>query len=384
VERIGGLRPGTDGSQDHDLLLRATADLDPDRIAHAPFIAYHWRTSPGSTALSAGEKHYTEDASMTALRDHLGSDWVVERAAAPTTYRCSPPLLDYPLVSILIPTRDRVELLDACVASLARTTYPAFEVIIVDNDSGEPTTLKWLQAFENGLDHRVIHHPGRFNYSAVNNQAADAARGELLCLLNNDTEVIEPGWLTEMVRWIGQPDVGVVGARLLYDDDTVQHAGVVLGLGGFAGHGHHRLERGEFGYFSRLTIAHEVGAVTGACLLTRRASWDALGGLDERLEVAFNDIDYCLRVRHELGQRIIWTPHAELYHHESVSRGAEDDPVKIARFNSEVDLVLERWGSALAADPAYSPNLTLEGDSFTLARRPRVELPWLDEIGVQK
>ena len=384
LTRVGGLRRGTEGSQDHDLLLRATAGLDPDRIAHAPYIAYHWRASPGSTARAADAKGYTEDASLTALRDHLGDGWEVERAAAPTTYRCRPPLPDYPLVSILIPTRDRLEMLDACIASLARTTYPAVEVIIVDNDSTEPRTLEWLDAFDNGRDHRVVRHPGPFNYSAVNNRGAEAARGELLCLLNNDTEVVEPGWLTEMVRWISRPDVGVVGARLLYGDGTVQHAGVVLGLGGFAGHGHHRCGRDDYGYFSRLTIAHEVGAVTGACLLTRRSSWEALGGLDEQLAVAFNDIDYCLRVRNELGQRIIWTPHAELTHHESISRGAEDDPVKVARFNAEVDLVLERWESALADDPAYSPNLTLEGESFTLARTPRVELPWLDQIGVQQ
>lgn len=382
VVELGGLRPGTEGSQDHDLLLRATARVAPDRIVHAPYVAYHWRTAAGSTALAAGEKGYTEDASLTALADRLGPGWQVDRAAAPTTYRCTPPLEDFPLVSILIPTRDKVDLLDTCIASLARTSYPAVEVIVIDNDSGEPQTAEWLEAFDNGLDHRVVRHPGAFNYSAVNNAAANTAKGELLCLLNNDTEVIEPGWLTEMVRWIGQPDVGIVGAKLLYDDDTIQHAGVILGLGGLAGHGHHRLARDEFGYFSRLTVAHEVGAVTGACLLTRRSSWDAVGGLDERLAVAFNDIDYCLRIRTELNQRIIWTPHAELYHHESISRGAEDDPAKVARFNAEVDLVLERWDSALASDPAYSPNLTLEGDSFTLTRKPRVDVPWLDELGV--
>lgn len=384
VNRVGGLRSGTEGSQDHDLLLRATADLHPDRIVHAPFIAYHWRAAPGSTAHTTAAKRYTEDASLDALRHHLGDGWEIERAAAPTTYRCRPPLPDYPLVSILIPTRDRLDLLDTCIAGLARTTYPAVEVIIVDNDSVEPATLEWLEAFDNGRDRRVIRHPGPFNYSAVNNRGAEAARGEVLCLLNNDTEVIEADWLTEMVRWIGRPDIGVVGARLLYGDDTVQHAGVILGLGGFAGHGHHRRPRDDFGYFSRMTIAHEVGAVTGACLLTRRSTWEALGGLDEELAVAFNDIDYCLRVRTELGQRIIWTPHAELYHHESVSRGAEDDPIKVARFNAEVDRVLERWESALADDPAYSPNLTLEGESFTLARKPRVELPWLDGIGVEQ
>jgi glycosyltransferase involved in cell wall biosynthesis len=379
VESVGRLRAGFDGSQDHDLLLRATAETPSDRIVHVPYVAYHWRAIAGSTAHAADEKSYTEDASTRALVDRLGHGWEVGPAAAPTAYRCTPPLVDFPLVSIIIPTRDGIDLLRQCTESLARTTYPAFEIIIVDNDSTDPDTLRWLDAFDNGHDHRVLRHPGAFNFSAVNNAAARAANGELLCLLNNDTEVIEPGWLNEMVRWIQQPEIGVVGAKLLYPNDTVQHAGVVLGLGGLAGHGHHELGRDEFGYFSRLTLTHEVGAVTGACLLTRRAIWDELGGLDEELAVAFNDIDYCLRVRHDAGQRILWTPHALLYHHESVSRGAEDDPVKVARFNAEVDRVMDRWADRLAEDPAYSPNLSLDADSFTLARAPRLTPPWQDE-----
>ncbi len=377
VTAVGGLRPGTEGSQDHDLLLRVTAETTADRIVRVPYVAYHWRAAAGSTALAAGEKDYTEQASLTALSDRLGEMWNIERADAPTAYRCTPPLTDFPLVSILIPTRDRLELLQTCVDSLARTTYPAVEIVIVDNDSTDSQTLEWLDGFDNGRDRRVLRHPGPFNYSEVNNRAAEVAQGSLLCLLNNDTEVIEPDWLTEMVRWIEQPGIGVVGAKLLYDDDSIQHAGVVLGLGGLAGHGHHRLPRDAYGYFSRLTVAHEVGAVTGACLLTRRSTWERAEGLDEELAVAFNDIDYCLRVRHELGERIIWTPHAELYHHESLSRGAEDDAAKVARFNSEVGRVLERWGAMLDLDPAYSPNLTLEGESFTLARQPRLDAPWL-------
>lgn len=379
VESVGRLRPSFDGSQDHDLLLRVTAEVSADRIVHVPFVAYHWRSVPGSTARSAAEKSYTEDASIAALSDHLRDGWTVQRAAAPTTYRCTPPMLDYPLVSILIPTRDRLDLLRQCVDSLARTTYPAFEIVVIDNDSAEPQTLSWLEAFDNGHDHRVLQHRGVFNYSAVNNAAARSARGDVFCLLNNDTEVIEPGWLDEMVRWIQQPDVGVVGAKLLYGNGTIQHAGVVLGLGGLAGHGHHLVEGDAFGYFNRLTIAHEVGAVTGACLLTWRATWDQLGGLDEELAVAFNDIDYCLRVRNHAEQRIIWTPHARLYHHESLSRGAEDDPVKVARFNDEVDRVMKRWAERLHDDPAYSPNLSLDADAFSLARAPRVAAPWHDD-----
>lgn len=380
ITNVGGLRSGFDGSQDHDLLLRVTATIDASRIRHVPLVAYHWRAIEGSTALAPGEKTYTEDASIRALSERLGDKWKVERADAPTAYRCMPPLEDLPLVSIIIPTRDRVDLLTQCIDSLVRTTYPAFEILIADNDSSDPDTLEWLAAFDNGHDHRVVPAPGPFNYSKVNNLAAAQARGELILLLNNDTEVIDPDWLASMVRWVLRPGVGAVGAKLLYPTDTIQHAGVVLGLGGLAGHGQLHEPAESAGYFNRLALTHEVGAVTGACLLTRKSTWDRLGGLDEELAVAFNDVDYCLRVRHHGGERVLWVPEALLYHHESVSRGAENDPVKVARFNAEVDLALGRWADVLGNDPAYSPNLTLEGDSFTLAREPRMAPPWSESI----
>ncbi len=376
ITQVGGLRTGFDGSQDHDLVLRVTAVTAADRIKHVPLVAYHWRAIEGSTALAPGEKSYTEDASIRALSDRLGPEWKVGLADAPTAYRCTPPLESFPLVSIIIPTRDRVDLLTQCIDSLVRTTYPAFEILIADNDSSDSETLEWLAAFDNGHDHRVVPAPGPFNYSKVNNLAAAEAKGELILLLNNDTEVIDPDWLASMVRWALRPGVGAVGAKLLYPTDTIQHAGVVLGLGGLAGHGQLHEPAESTGYFNRLTLTHEVGAVTGACLLTWKSTWDLLGGLDEDLAVAFNDVDYCMRVRHHAGQRILWVPEALLYHHESVSRGAEDDPAKVARFNAEVDKALERWGDVLHDDPGYSPNLTLEGDSFTLAREPRVTTPW--------
>ena len=378
IADVGGLRTGFDGSQDHDLLLRVTAQTAAERIRHIPVVAYHWRAVAGSTALAPGEKNYTEEASLRALVDRLGPEWEVERAAAPTAYRCIPPLLDEPLVSIVIPTRDRLDLVVQCVESLERTTYQNFEIVIVDNDSSEPETLAWFAAFDDGDRRRVVAAPGPFNYSKINNIGVEAASGELILLLNNDTEVIDPDWLTTMVRWIQQPNVGAVGAKLLYPTDTIQHAGVILGLGGFAGHGQIHEPAESTGYFNRLMITHEVGAVTAACLLTHRSTWEQLGGLDETLAVAFNDIDYCLRVRHDAGRRILWAADALLYHHESVSRGAEDDPVKVARFNTEVDLVLDRWAHVLHDDPAYSPNLTLEGNSFTLAREPRVKPPWAE------
>ena len=376
ITAVGGLRPGFDGSQDYDLLLRVVNTItDPGRIRHIPVVAYHWRAIAGSTALAPGEKSYTEDAAMRSLTEVLDDGWTVE-VSAPTAYRCTPPLRDVPLVSIVIPTRDRIDLLDQCVDSLLRTTYPAVEILIVDNDSEAPETHRWLAEFDNGHDHRVIPAPGPFNYSRINNRAVEQANGELVLLLNNDTEVIDPDWLTSMVRWVTQPGVGAVGAKLLYPTDTIQHAGIVLGLGGLAWHGHLHEPAESTGYFNRLALTHEVGAVTGACLLTHTRHWRALGGLDEELAVAFNDVDYCMRLRHELDQRVLWVADALLYHHESVSRGAEDDPVKVARFNAEVDLALERWADVLDEDPAYSPNLTLTADAFTLAREPRFTPPW--------
>lgn len=380
IETLGGLRLGFDGSQDHDLLLRATAATTADRIGHIPFVAYHWRAIAGSTALAPGEKNYTQDASIRALNDRLGAEWTVELADGPTAYRCTPPLRSTPLVSIIIPTRDRLNLATQCIDSLATTTYPNYEVLIVDNDSAEPETLEWFASFDNETDRRVVKAPGPFNFSAINNIGVRESTGELVLLLNNDTEVINPEWLTEMVRWILQDNIGAVGAKLLYPHDTVQHAGVVLGFGGFAAHGHNHEPADATGYFNRLTVAHEAGAVTGACLLTTRALWDQLGGLEEKLAVAFNDIDFCLRVRHEAGQRIIWTPEALLYHHESVSRGREDDPVKVKRFVGEVELVMDRWGDVLGDDPAYSPNLALEGYTFELSRDARASPPWKQKI----
>ena len=379
ITTVGGLRPSSDGAQDYDLLLRVIAHVQsPERIRHVPVVAYHWRAIEGSTALSPDEKTYAEDAAVRSLKNVLGDAWKISLTTAPTAYRSTPPLATYPLVSIIIPTRDRVELLEQCVNSLLRTTYPAVEIVVVDNDSQEQSTRDWLAAFENGHDHRVVAAPGPFNYSRINNLAAEQARGELLLLLNNDTEVINPDWLTEMVRWISQPGIGAVGAKLLYPNDTIQHAGIVLGLGGLAGHGHLHEPADSSGYFSRLALTHEVGAVTGACLLTHARLWNALGGLDEELAVAFNDVDYCMRLRHDLGERVLWVADALLYHHESVSRGAEDDPAKVERFNREVDLALSRWADHLAADPAYSPNLSLDGDSFTLAREPRLDTPWAE------
>ncbi|NNE72120.1 MAG: glycosyltransferase, partial [Acidimicrobiales bacterium] len=378
IERVGGFQEGYEGSQDYDLVLRCVAETTPDRIVHIPHVGYHWRAIEGSTALATDAKRYPADAAKRALADHLPPGWTVADAAAPTAYTALPPRPDpAPPVSIIIPTRNGLDLVERCVASIeAKTIYPAYEIVLIDNQTDQPEQRAAFEQMAADGRLRLLDYDDEFNYSAINNFGVGQTDAPLVCLLNNDIEVIEPGWLDAMVRHAVRPDVGAVGAMLLYGDDTIQHAGVVLGLGGVAGHSHKQFPGDAFGYFSRLTIAHQVGAVTAACLVVRRLVYEEVGGLDaDELAVAFNDIDLCLRIHHA-GYRNIWTPEARLYHHESVSRGAEDTPEKQARFEAEVHVMLDRWGDELLHDPAYNPNLALDADSFTLARSPRVQPPW--------
>ncbi|HEY9566452.1 MAG TPA: glycosyltransferase family 2 protein, partial [Thalassobaculum sp.] len=284
-----------------------------------------------------------------------------------------------PRVSVIVPTRDRVELLRTAVGSLLeKTDYPDIEVLIVDNGSTEDETRRYFETVTAADPRvRVVTDGGPFNYSRLNNLAAAEATGAVLCLLNNDTEVSHADWLAEMVGHAMRPEVGAVGARLYYGDGRVQHAGVVLGIGGIAGHVFAGLEPGQPGYFSREALTQCYSAVTAACLVTRREIYEQLGGLDEdNLGVAFNDVDYCLRVW-ESGHSVVWTPFAELYHHESASRGSDEDPTRRARFRKEVQHMRERWQAPIAADPYYNPNLSLAHDDFRLAVPPRSVKPWL-------
>lgn len=372
VRELGGFREGFEGAQDHDLALRVTARLAPEQIVHIPEVLYHWRAVEGSTALSSGQKDYTTEAGLAAVRDYLAEHApgaTVEAGHFPNTYRVRwPEPRPTPLVSLLIPTRDRVEILRPCVeAILAHTDYPHFEVLILDNQSQCPETLAFMQAVaERDARVRVLEWDRPFNYSAINNFGAQQARGEILGLVNNDIEPISREWLDEMVRQVVRPEIGCVGAKLFYPNDTIQHAGVILGIGGVAGHSHKYFHRNAPGYFTRLHLAHNLSAVTGACLLVRKAVFEEVGGLDaENLAVAFNDVDFCLRVR-EAGYRNLWTPYAELYHHESVSRGADDTSAKRARAQAEAEYMQRTWGEALYSDPAYNPNLTLAHEDFSL------------------
>lgn len=372
VRELGGFREGYEGAQDHDLALRVTAELSAEQIVHIPKVLYHWRAGEGSTALSSAQKGYTSDAGLAVVNDHLQKvapkAKVVDGQYA-NTYKIIWPLpKEPPLVSLLIPTRDRVEILRPCVdAILANTDYSNFEVLILDNQSTCVETLDYMESITKS-DSRVQvlgwDHP--FNYSAINNYGAQQARGEILALVNNDIEPINPEWLTEMVRQVCRPEIGCVGAKLYYPNDTLQHAGVILGIGGVAGHAHKYFSRNAHGYFSRLHIAHNLSAVTAACLLIRKSVFFEVGGLNEKhLPIAFNDVDLCIKVR-EAGYRNLWTPYAELYHHESVSRGADDDAKKRARATAEVKYMRETWGEILDNDPAYNPNLTLIHEDFSL------------------
>jgi len=376
VQAVGGFRAGYDGSQDYDLVLRCMANVrNTADIVHVPEVLYHWRIVEGSTALNHGQKSYAHTAAQKALQDYLDHNCpgAVVSSVAPGLYRQHWPLPQpLPLVSLIVPTRDGYEVLRTCIDSiLARTTYPEYEILIVDNQSQCPQTLRYLQEIEyqRKATVRVLRYNHAFNYSAINNFAEKRARGAVIGLINNDIEVISPDWLTEMVAQVMRPEIGCVGAKLYYPDGTLQHGGVILGIGGVAGHAHKYFPKEAPGYFSRLQIAHNVSAVTGAVLLVRREVYDEVGGLDEEgLKVAFNDVDFCLRVM-KAGYRNVWTPYAELYHHESKTRGTNDTPEKQARFQAECRAMQERWGKLLLNDPHYNPNLSLQREDYSLCMR---------------
>jgi glycosyltransferase involved in cell wall biosynthesis len=377
VRASGGWRPGYEGSQDYDLNLRVIERIDTKKIIHIPKILYHWRAVAGSTAVAGSEKNYAWAAGLKALEEHLrrtGIGGRMEDIPGTPFYRLHlDPPEPRPLVSLIIPTRDRIALLRGCVESIrSRTTYPNYEIIIADNESTDPEILDYFRSLKSQDNIRILRHEGPFNFSAINNQAVKQAHGNIIGLINNDIEVISPGWLDEMVSWANRPEVGCVGAKLYYANDRVQHAGVILGVGGIASHSHRHSPRSDNGYFGRLKIVQNLSAVTAACLVVRKEVYEEVGGLNEKvLQIAFNDVDFCLKVM-KAGYRNVWTPFAELYHLESVSRGAENTPAKVARFNAEIDYMRKNWGELLQNDPFYSPNLTFDREDFSLAFPPRV------------
>ena len=377
VRAVGGVRAGFEGSQDYDLALRVTAATRRP-VVHVPHVLYHWRFHPGAGTFSSTQLERANLAARRALRDHAAARGETVEVVDDHTHRVlHPPPQRWPRVTAIVPTRDNLDVLRACVEGLLDgTDYPALEIIVVDNASEQPDTLAWLDAITaRGVT--VLRDPRPFNYSALNNFAAGQARGEILLLLNNDVAVIEPGWLREMVRHAMQPGIGAVGAKLLYPDDRVQHAGVVLGMGGVAAHVYAGAARDDPGYYGRLRTAQEVGCVTAACMAVPASAYAEIGGFDaEHLAVAFNDVDFCLRLRAS-GRRIIWTPHALLRHCESRSRGSDFAPERLPRFIAEIDYMKARWPAELARDPFFNPNFS--DDQWPhYAAPPRVAPPWAD------
>ncbi len=375
VRQVGGFLEGMEGSQDWDLALRCIETLDDDQIGHIPKVLYHWRAIAGSTALAPQEKDYAHLAGLRTLAAHLdrvgSSGRVREIPGQRGNYRVSYLVpQSAPLVSIVIPTRDRLSLLKACVDSVLETTrYGNYEIVIADNQSVEPETLAYFHSLD-GRRVRVVSFDAPFNYSAINNFAVAKSKGSVICLLNNDITVITPEWLEEMVGHALRPGIGAVGAMLYYPNDTIQHAGVIVGAHGIAAHAYSGYGRGHPGHMSRARLTQSLTAVTAACLVVTREAFESVQGFDPALQVAFNDVDFCLRLR-EKGYRNVWTPFAELYHHESASRGYEDSPEKVARFNSEIRYMRDRWGSVLDHDPAYSPNHSITDELHLLAFPPR-------------
>jgi len=376
VDALGGWRAAFAGAEDHDLALRVVAAVGPRGVVHVPRILYHRSDGRAGAADPAAT-----EAGRRAVADVLrrqGSLAVVEPATeAPGCHRVRHPLPAVPpLVSIIICTRDHERLLRVAIDSIVtRTSYPRYEIVIVDNGSVEPAAVGHLAELATRPDVRVVRDDSPFNYSRLNNRAAAVARGDILCLLNDDIEVLTPGWLAELVSYAVQPDVGAVGARLWYPDGTLQHGGVIVGICGAAAHAHPRLQRGDPGYFGRAVLAQELSAVTAACLAVRAEVFRAVSGLDERMAVAFNDVDLCLRLR-AAGYRNIWTPHAELVHHESASRGCDATPRKRVRAERELALMVAGQGDAARRDPFYNPNLSHTAADFSVDpprrwRRPR-------------
>lgn len=379
VEEIGGFRSKYNGAQDYDFALRCVEVLRPEQIIHVPRVLYHWRMIEGSTALSNDEKPYAMSAGERALNAHyerLEINAVAELIGF--GYRTRYLLDSKPLVSIIIPTRNAIQLVKQCIDSiLLKTTYRKYEILLVDNGSDDVEALAYFAELAKEPRIKVLRDDRPFNYSAINNNAAKQCKGEVLVLLNNDTEVISPDWLETMVGHAMQKGVGAVGAKLLYPDDRVQHAGVVMGLGGLAAHAHHAFRRHDAGFFGRLALANEFSAVTAACLVVKTEHFFAVGGLNETdLTVAYNDVDFCLKLQ-QLGLRNLYTPFAELYHYESATRGQEyETPEKQARFDREKLFMIQEWESIIQYDPAYNPNLTLDSANFGLAPQPRLAKIW--------
>ena len=361
-----------DGSQDHDMILRLTAKAKC--VAHVPKLLYYWRSHAGSVASDISAKSYAIEAAKGAVAAHLREEgWenfeITSTKAFETIFRIKYEIKGNPRVSILIPNKDHLDDLKRCIASIVeKSSYDNYEIIVIENNSTTDEIFAYYEELKKNPDIRVVTYEGDFNYSAINNFGERYATGEYILLLNNDTQVITLDWIEELLMYAQREDVGAVGAKLYYEDKTIQHAGVVLGLGAHrtAGHTHYRVSSNNLGYMGRLCYAQDVMAVTGACLMMRRSLFEELGGLDEGFAVSLNDVDLCIRAW-KSGHVNVFTPFAELYHFESVSRGLDDKGEKAKRYDRESAVFREKWKDLLEkGDPYYNPNFSLDRSDFAL------------------
>ena len=371
LKKTGLFRPEYDGSQDHDMILRLTEEAK--HVCHIPKILYYWRSHPNSVAADIGAKTYAIDAAKRAVHDHMRDYYGIEvevesTRAFPTIFQIKYPINGEPLISIVIPNKDHVEDLRRCITSIEKkSTWKNYEIVVVENNSVEQSIRDYYKELESDPKVKIVTYEGGFNYSKINNAGVKETKGEYLLFLNNDTEVISSDWMEQLLMYAQRKDVGAVGAKLYYADNTIQHAGVVIGLGAHrsAGHTHYKMPREHLGYMGRLCYAQDVTAVTGACLMVKKSIYEEVDGLDESFTISLNDVDLCLKIR-EKGYLNIFTPFAELYHYESKTRGMEEGE-KLRRYERECAHFRDKWKEQLdAGDPYYNPNFSLDYSDFTL------------------
>lgn len=374
AESIGGFRPEFNGAQDYDFIFRCTEQAE--KIVHIPRILYHWRVHSASTADNPASKMYAYEAGKRAIEGNLersGVRGVVSLRQDYGFYDVHYPVEGEPLVSILIPNKDQKETLMHCIRSVLETsTWKNLEILIIENNSEREETFACYRELEKDPRIRILTYPGKtFNYSAINNFGVQQAKGEYLLFLNNDIEVITPDWIEQMLGNCQRPEVGIVGAKLYYPDNTIQHAGIIIGIGGIAGHAFLGLARAKSGYLHKASLQMDYSAVTAACMMMKAEAFRKAGGFEEKLTVAFNDVDLCLRTV-EQGWLVVYDPHVEMYHYESKSRGAEDSEEKLRRFQQEIEFMRTRWIRLLKdGDPNYNPNLTLSKWNYSLRGRKK-------------
>lgn len=368
IDKIGGIRKGFEGSQDYDLALRFIEKTQ--RIRHIPKILYHWRITKDSTSSSIRNKPDARINAVRALDEHLkriGREGCVSAGPFQGHYHIEYPFAEKPIVSIIIPFKDQVHYLKNLLYTISHTRYPEYEIVLVDNNSEERATKDFLNSLSEKYNIRILSYKRPFNFSAINNYAAKKCSSELLLFLNNDMEVADPDWLLQLTQQFIRPDVAAVGAKLLYLDHRIQHAGIFVGVNGIAGHGHKRMWDWQPGYYGRPHMVQEITAVTGACMMVRKKDFDEVGGFEEKLPKAFNDIDFCLKLRSNY-RLIVYTPYAKLFHHESISRGY--DNLKDKKFQEAIKYMDEKWGCLNYRDPYYNPNLTRKREDFSYLPMP--------------